>query len=154
MLNTELHFNKILWGFWEGMKNGENIFCLLQNYLQWPRQGSSLSVHGWMDGWINNMGYYSTIRKRNPTMCSNKGGLWGLYAKWNKSTKDKYCMILIICEISKKHNRKQKENATHRYREQIGGCQRWVLEGGGRNGWRKSKVQKSWGSGMQHSACS
>ena len=31
-------------------------------------------------------------------------------------TEDKYCMISLICGI-------QKENQTHRYREQTGGCQ-------------------------------
>ena len=26
---------------------------LLQHYLQWPRHGNNLSVHGWMDGWMD-----------------------------------------------------------------------------------------------------
>ena len=25
--------------------------------------------------------------------------LWGYYAKWNKSVEDKYCMLLLVCEI-------------------------------------------------------
>ena len=30
---------------------------------------------------------------------SNTDGLGGYYAKWNKSDKDKYCMISLICGI-------------------------------------------------------
>ena len=38
--------------------------------------------------------------------------------------KDKYCMISLICQNQKRKRKKIKKEA-HRYREQIGGCQRW-----------------------------
>ena len=44
------------------------------------------------------------------------------------SDKDKYCMISLTCGILNKTKQKQ----IHRYREQIGGCQRW-----GEWGWAK-----------------
>ena len=52
-----------------------------------------------------------------------------IYAKWNKSDKDKYHMISLICEIFKKKKK------THRYREQIGGWEQTSEE----NEWRDSK---------------
>ena len=35
----------------------------------------------------------------NFAICNNMDGLGGYYAKWNKSEKDKYCMISLICGI-------------------------------------------------------
>ena len=32
-------------------------------------------------------------------ICDNMDGPWGHYAKWNKSDKDKYYMISLICGI-------------------------------------------------------
>ena len=42
--------------------------------------------------------------------------LEGIMLSEISQTEDKYCMISLICGI-------QKENQTHRYREQTGGCQ-------------------------------
>ena len=50
----------------------------------------------------------------------NMDGPRGYYAKQNKSEKDKYHMILLICGI-KQTNKKQKQ--THRYKKQIVGYQ-------------------------------
>ena len=38
-------------------------------------------------------------REWNSAICSNMDGLGGYHAKWNKSGKDKYCMISLICGI-------------------------------------------------------
>ena len=47
--------------------------------------------------------------------------LWQCYAKWNKSEKDKYCMISFICGLKKK---------IYQLIEQIGGCQNQGMEVG------------------------
>ena len=45
--------------------------------------------------------YYSAMKKeQNFTICS-MDGLEEHYTKWSKSEKDKYCMIPLICGISK-----------------------------------------------------
>ena len=49
----------------------------------------------------------------------NMDGTEGHNAKWNKSEKDKYCMISLI-----RWNLKKKKNQAHKYREQIGACMR------------------------------
>ena len=36
--------------------------------------------------------------------CDNLDDPWGYYAKWDKSKKNQYCMILLICGIQKKQN--------------------------------------------------
>ena len=38
------------------------------------------------------------------------GGSRRYYAKWNRSEKDKYCMISLICRIQKKQNEQTKQN--------------------------------------------
>ena len=44
----------------------------------------------------------------------------------SQTEEDKYCIIALICGISKhKTNKKTKQEQTYRYREQTGGCQRW-----------------------------
>ena len=44
--------------------------------------------------------YYSTIKNDwSVAICRNTDGLGGHYAKWNKSEKDKYHMISLICGI-------------------------------------------------------
>ena len=35
----------------------------------------------------------------NLAICDNVDGVWVHYAMWNKSKKDKYCMISLICGI-------------------------------------------------------
>ena len=55
----------------------------------------------------------------NSAICSSVDGLEGHYVKWNKSDREWYCMILLICRAWKiqasEYNNKIKE--THRYRE-------------------------------------
>ena len=44
--------------------------------------------------------YYSVIKKEwNFVICNNMDGLQGYYAKWNKSEKNKYCMMSLTCGI-------------------------------------------------------
>ena len=38
-------------------------------------------------------------KKWNPVFCDSMDVTRGYYGKWNKSEKDKYHMILFICEI-------------------------------------------------------
>ena len=40
--------------------------------------------------------------KRNPAICDNIDEPGGHYAKWNKSEKNKYCMVSLVCGILKK----------------------------------------------------
>ena len=56
-------------------------------------------------------------------------GPWGCYAKWNKTEKNKYYMIYLICGILNKQTKKDKHKKPHRYREQICGYQRQGVEG-------------------------
>ena len=53
----------------------------------------------------------------------------------SQTEKDKYHMISLICGILKRKQTEQNKTQTHRYREQIDGCQRagW---------WRMSKIGK------------
>ena len=55
----------------------------------------------------------------NPAICDNMEGPREYYAKWNKSQKDKYHMISLICGIWKTKQTKQKQ--IHRYRGERGG---------------------------------
>ena len=44
--------------------------------------------------------YSSAIKKEwNLTICDDIDGAREYYAKWNKSEKDKYCVISLICVI-------------------------------------------------------
>ena len=46
------------------------------------------------------MEYYSAIKKEwNIAICSNMDGPRVYHTKWNKSDKDKYYMISLICGI-------------------------------------------------------
>ena len=47
------------------------------------------------------MEYYSAIKKWNLANCGSIDGLRGHYVKWNRSEKDKYCMLSLIFGISK-----------------------------------------------------
>ena len=40
-------------------------------------------------------------KEQNFAVCRNTEGLGGLYTKWNKSVKEKYCMISHIYESKK-----------------------------------------------------
>ena len=35
------------------------------------------------------MEYYSTIKRKNPTICDNMDEPWGHYAKWDKPGKER-----------------------------------------------------------------
>lgn len=56
------------------------------------------------------MKYYSATKKkkkeRNHSICENMDESGG-HGKWNISNKDKYCTILLICGILKKHTHEQ-----------------------------------------------
>ena len=43
-----------------------------------------------------------SLRKGNPATCYNMGEIWEHYAKWNKSQKDKCCIILLLWSIQHK----------------------------------------------------
>ena len=63
-----------------------------------------------IDGWIMKTGmwmcvcikeHYSAIKKEwNLTICDHIDGAWGHYAKWNKSDKDKYHMIILKLRVN------------------------------------------------------
>ena len=61
--------------------------------------------------------------KCHKSICDNTIGLWGHYAKWSKSEKDKYHIISLKCGIQK-----PSKNRAHRYREQTVVCKRWGWE--------------------------
>ena len=50
--------------------------------------------------------YYPNVKKRNLAICNNMDGSRGYYAKWNKSEKDKYFMISLICGVYKNKTNK------------------------------------------------
>ena len=49
--------------------------------------------------YIHNGILLSHIKEWNFAMCSNMDGHGGYYAKWNKSGREKFCMISLICGI-------------------------------------------------------
>ena len=57
-----------------------------------------------------------------PAICDNMDGPWGHYATWDKSEKTNTIWSHLHVESLKKK--------PHRYREQIGSCQRQGEEGG------------------------
>ena len=72
----------------------------------------------WMDKEnVDTKEYYSDVKKWNLAICNNMDGSRGYYAKWNKSEKDKYLMVSLVCRV---HKNKTKQKHTHRYREQTG----------------------------------
>lgn len=65
--------------------------------------------------------FFNYKKAGNLAICDNMNGPGGPYAERNKSEKDKYCMISVICGIKKRNNNKKE---AYRYRGLIGGCQR------------------------------
>lgn len=61
--------------------------------------------------------YYSAIKKEgNLTICNNKNGPWGRYAKWNKSEKNKYNMISFMWNLRSKWTNKEKRDKHNKNR--------------------------------------
>ena len=57
-----------------------------------------MPINRWIDK--EDVLYYSAIREEwNLAICDNMDEPRGYYAKWNKSEKDKYCMISLMCGI-------------------------------------------------------
>ena len=79
-------------------------------------------------------------------------GLEGItLSEISQREEDKYCMISLTCRIQKEKKTKTKTQQTHRYREQIDGCQRlgaggdaWTDEGGQKVQTFSYKINKSW----------
>ena len=72
---------------------------------------------------IYNVILFSRKKEQRFAICSNIDGPGGHYAKWNKSEKDKYCMIHLHVE-SKKYNKLMnitKKKQTYRYVEETSG---------------------------------
>ena len=73
------------------------LFTIVEIWKQ-PKRPST-------DEWIEKMWmeYSSAIKQKGTAICSNMDGHEGHYVKWNKSEKDKYCMISYV--ESKKYNK-------------------------------------------------
>ena len=48
---------------------------------------------------VHNEILFSHGRGGYPPICDNMDGPWAHYAKWDKSEKDKYCIMSFICGI-------------------------------------------------------
>ena len=72
------------------------------------------------------MEYYSAIKvKEILPLVIIWMGLEGItLSEISQREEDKYCMISLTCRIQKEKKTKTKTQQTHRYREQIDGCQR------------------------------
>ena len=71
-------------------------------YNSQDMEATKVSTDRWMDkdiALIHNGILLSHKKEWNFVICSNIDGSGGYYAKWNKSEKDKYCMIWLICGI-------------------------------------------------------
>ena len=55
--------------------------------------------------YIYNEIFLSNKKGWNCAICDNIGKPRGYYAKWNKSEKDKHCMVSLICGIFKKQSK-------------------------------------------------
>ena len=75
---------------------------------------------------------YSAIKEEgNPATCDNMNGPWRHYTKWNKSSKEKCCIISLVCQIFKKA----------KLIETVG----WYLPGPGR--WGMGDTGRCWSQG-------
>ena len=79
------------------------------------------------------------------------------YAKWNKTEKDKYHMILLICGILKKQTTKSKLIDTEN-KLVVARVGKKGLDRKGESGQKVQisnyKINKSWGCNVQLGACS
>ena len=69
--------------------------------------------------------YYSAIKNEIFAICNNMDVPGEYYVRWNKSEKDKYCIVSFILG-SKTYNKLvniRKKRHIHRYREQTNGYQ-------------------------------
>ena len=93
-----------------------------------------LKVHWWMNGsgkiWdarkTDNGILFRHKEEWNLAIHNNMDGSWGHYAKWNVRQKTNRYDLTYVWSLKKNKNKSQ----THKNRELIGGCQKWV-EGGG-----------------------
>ena len=83
-----------------------------------------------MDEWINKICYVhiSSHKKEENLAICNMDGTWGPYAKWTKSYKEKYHLILFTCALLKHkhthtHTHTHTEEWVQRCKEQFGGFQ-------------------------------
>ena len=81
--------------------------------IRWPKYwGFSFSInpsneYSWLISlridWFDLLAVQGTLwnhkKEQHLAICNNIDGTWRQYAKWNKSEKDKYCMISLICKI-------------------------------------------------------
>ena len=66
------------------------------------------------------------VKKEILPFVDNMDGSWGDYAKWNKSDRERQ----ILYDLSYMWNLNKNKKAKLIDREQIGGYQRWGIEGG------------------------
>ena len=86
---------------------------------------------------IYTMEYYLAVKKEwNLAICDALEGPRGHYAKWNKSVKNKYLMISLMCGIFKKKNKTKFVDTENRL--VIARVKRWRV---GKMGERSQKVQ-------------
>ena len=77
-----------------------NTLRRLEHAKKW-KQPKCPSTDEWIKMWyVYTMEYYSDIKKEwNNAICSNMGATRDYHTKWNKSERDKYRMISLICGI-------------------------------------------------------
>ena len=85
------------------------------------------------------MKYYSAMKIKEIlpflTMWINPEGI--LLSEIRQMEKDKCCMISYVKSLKKKSVNKTKQKQTHRYREQVDGCQRG-------EGWQMGEKKTQW----------
>ena len=99
LLGIQLEKTKIL--IWKDTCTPLFIAALFTIANTWKQSKCPLTNEYTKKVWyIHTMGFYSAIKKEwNFVICSNTDGFGKHYAKWNKSEKDKYCMISLLCGI-------------------------------------------------------
>ena len=84
------------------------------------------------EAWIKTMWCICTMngiqpqKEDNPAICINMDGLWGYYAKWNRSEKNNTIWSHLYMNLKKKKKSELKKNTKNhevKYIEQIG---RWL----------------------------
>lgn len=66
-------------------------------------KSTQISINGWMDKknvvHVHNGLLFSHEKGGYPAICNNMNGPWAYYIKWDKSDKDKDCIISLLCGI-------------------------------------------------------